>query len=88
MIALGRMVLMLLAFLTVVYVCLSLYSRSVRRKKLEEAWHTEGHSGDKEAFVRAGLEEYDGSIRRKLILGVYVVPITLIGVLIYVTNFM
>lgn len=73
--------------LTVIYVCLSLYSRSVRRGKLEAEWDEEGMSGDKEAFVDQGLEEYDGSLRRKLILGVYVVPVLLVMVLIYFVNF-
>ncbi|TNF20890.1 MAG: hypothetical protein EP318_09205 [Rhodobacteraceae bacterium] len=73
--------------LTVVYVCLSLYSRSVRRDKLEAQWDEEGMQGDRDAFVEAGLKDYDGSLRRKLILGVYVVPITLIAAIIYFTNF-
>lgn len=73
--------------LTVVYVCLSLYSRSVRRDKLEKEWDDEGMTGDKEAFVDTGLKEYDGSLRRKLILGVYIIPITGIAAIIYFTNF-
>ena len=88
MIAGARLLFIILVVLTIVYVCLSLYSRSVRRGKLEERWAQEGMPGDRETFVREGLEEYDGSIRRKLILGVYIVPLTLIAVLIYVTNFM
>ncbi|MCR9127464.1 MAG: hypothetical protein NXH82_15230 [Rhodobacteraceae bacterium] len=83
-----RLFAMLLIGLTVVYVCLSLYSRSVRRAKLEAEWDAGNGAGDREAHVRSGLERYDGSIRRKLILGVYVVPLSLIGILIYVTNFM
>ncbi|MCJ7874213.1 hypothetical protein Q4577_09100 [Marinovum sp. 2_MG-2023] len=76
--------------LTIVYVCLSLYSRAVRRDKLEAEWEAEGMQGDddaKEAFVKSGLTDYDGSLRRKLILGVYVVPVTLIAAVIYFTNF-
>jgi hypothetical protein len=33
------------------------------------------------------LEEYDGSVRRKLILGVYVIPTAVIAIIIYLTNF-
>lgn len=73
--------------LTVIYVCLSFYSRAVRRGKLEAEWEEEGMTGDRDAFVRAGLEDYDGSLRRKLILGVYVVPVCLVIALIYFTNF-
>ncbi|GAA6164389.1 hypothetical protein NBRC116590_20930 [Pelagimonas sp. KU-00592-HH] len=73
--------------LTVIYVCLSFYSRAVRRGKLEAEWEEEGMTGDRDAFVRAGLEDYDGSLRRKLILGVYVVPVCIVIALIYFTNF-
>jgi predicted permease len=73
--------------LTVIYVCLSFYSRAVRRGKLEAEWEEEGMTGDRDAFVRAGLEDYDGSLRRKLILGVYVVPVCVVIALIYFTNF-
>jgi len=79
---------MLFLFLTVVYICLSLYSRSVRKGKLEEEWFQEGQHGDKDAFVKAGLEDYNGSLRKKLLLGVYVIPFTLIVVIIYVQNWM
>lgn len=87
MIALVRLLAILLVVLTVVYVSLSFYSRAVRREKLEARWYEEGLRGDKDAWITAGLEEYDGSARRKLLLGVYVVPTALIGVIIYVVNF-
>lgn len=73
--------------LTVVYICLSLYSRAVRRDKLEKEWDETGMTGDRKAFVDTGLKEYDGSLRRKLILGVYIIPITAIAAIIYFTNF-
>jgi hypothetical protein len=37
--------------------------------------------------VQRGLKRYDGSIRRKLILGVYVVPVGLVILTVYLTNF-
>ena len=73
--------------LTVIYVVLSLYSRSVRRCKLRQEWEDEGIEGDKDDWVRAGLKEYDQSLRRKLILGVYVVPLAVIGTIIYLVNY-
>ncbi|SDC63729.1 hypothetical protein [Ruegeria marina] len=88
MFGLLRLVLVLLIVQTVVYVALSFYSRAVRRDKLERWWDEKGKTGDKEAFVERGLRAYDGSFRRKLILGVYFVPWALIAVLIYIVNFM
>ena len=87
MFAFARLLVMAFIVLTVIYVCLSLYSRAVRRGKLRDEWHEGPQDVDKETFVQRGLEEYDGSLRRKLILGVYVVPLVTVGVIIYLTNF-
>lgn len=73
--------------LTVVYICLSFYSRAVRRSKLKKKWHDGKQLLDRDSFVQRGLERYDGSIRRKLILSVYVVPMGMVAVIIYLTNF-
>ena len=78
--------------LTIIYVCLSLYSRAVRRSKLKAQWQIEGldkdgSRDDRDAYIQKGLEEYDGSVRRKLILGVYIVPTVLVAAIIYLTNF-
>ncbi len=87
MFALARLLVIGFLVLSVVYICLSLYSRAVRRDKLEKEWDEEIQQGDRDGFVEAGLREYDGSLRRKLILGVYIVPLTVISVIIYLTNF-
>ncbi|WP_366943200.1 hypothetical protein [uncultured Litoreibacter sp.] len=85
----GILRLFVLAFIVmlVVYFILSAWSRSVRRGKLRAEWDEEIREGDREAFVEEGLEDYDQSLRRKLILGVFVVPYMVIGILIYVVNF-
>lgn len=78
-----------LFLLTIVYICLSWYSRSVRREKLEKQYDAgDGAQGPREKFIEDGLKAYEGSLRAKLIWGVYVIPIILVFVLIYVTNFM
>ena len=87
MFALARLIFVGFIVLTVIYVCLSLYSRSVRRGKLRAEWDEEGYEGDRDAFVEQGLQEYDQSLRRKLILGVYIIPVTVVAVIIYLTNF-
>ncbi|MEM9432459.1 MAG: hypothetical protein AAGA12_00950 [Pseudomonadota bacterium] len=71
-----------------VYFVLSIWSRSVRRQKLGEEWDESGRQGDRDAFIAEGLTEYDGSLRRKLIFGVFVVPYAVIAILVYVMNFM
>ena len=87
MLGAARLLIILFVALTIVYVSLSLYSRSVRRAKLEAEWEEEAMQGDRDAFIKQGLAEYDGSLRRKLILGVYVVPLALIALIIYLVNF-
>lgn len=87
MAALARLIIFGFIALTVIYVSLSLWSRAVRREKLEARWAEKGRIGDREAFVRRGLERYDGSVRRKLLLGVYVVPICVVAAIIYFVNY-
>ena len=87
MLGFARLVVMGFVVLTIIYICLSFYSRSVRRAKLREKWATGPRRVDRDTFVQRGLERYDNSIRRKLILGVYVVPVVAIGAIIYLTNF-
>ncbi len=88
MIAPLRLIFMLLIVLTVIYIVLSLWSRSTRRRKLNDYWDRKGLTGDREAFVKRGLKQYDNSIRRKLLLGVYIVPLVVIATLVFVMNFM
>ena len=87
MIGFIRLVVMLFIALTIIYVCLSFYSRAIRKSKLKKKWHDGKQLVDRDTFVQRGLERYDGSIRRKLLLGVYVVPMVVIGVIVYLTNF-
>ena len=87
MIGFIRLAVMFFLALTVVYVSLSFYSRAVRKAKLKEKWDAGKHLVDRDTFIQRGLERYDGSIRRKLLLGVYVVPLLSVGAIIYLTNF-
>ncbi len=87
MFALARLMVIGFVALTIIYICLSLYSRAVRKGKLKEWWEEEGRPGELDAYVDKGLDEYDGSLRRKLILGVYVIPFTVMCIIIYFTNF-
>ncbi|MGH1331070.1 MAG: hypothetical protein ACRBBK_09325 [Paracoccaceae bacterium] len=72
----------------VIYLMVSFYSRSVRKEKLEKKWAETGSIGDRDDFVKAGLKAYDGSLRRKALLLIFIVPVVVIGVMLYVTNFM
>ena len=87
MFAMLRLMAIGFVILTVIYIVLSLWSRSVRRAKLAEWWEEEGKPGDLDSYIDKGLEEYDSYLRRKLILAVYVIPYTLMCIVIYLSNF-
>ncbi len=86
MVALARLIIFGFIALSIIYGCVWLYSRSVRREKVEKEWAEENPGGsltDRDAFVEKGMAEYHAGIRPKLILLIYVIPtILLIGVLI------
>lgn len=78
--------------MTVVYVLVSIYSRSIRREKLEKAWDTdparEGAAKDeRDAYIKAGMEVYRHGLRRKLIWLVYVIPLAVVLVTVYFVNY-
>lgn len=87
MFALARLAFFGFIVLTILYVGVSIYSRLVRRSKLAKQWQEEGGVGDRDAFIRKGLEDYDDSFRRKLILLIYIVPVVLVAVTVYLVNF-
>ncbi len=87
MVALLELIVVGFVVLSVIYIGLSLYSRGVRRNKLRQKWQNGPQLVDRDSFVQRGLRKYDNSIRRKLILGVYIVPAGVVVLIIYLTNF-
>jgi Ca2+/Na+ antiporter len=87
MIGIIRLVVFGFIALSVVYLLVTLYARSVRREALEKEFDAGGIDGNREAFVAAGMKAYQGSLRRKLLLLVYVVPMVVVGLTIYFVNY-
>lgn len=87
MIGLARMLVVWAILLTVIYFMVSVYSRSVRREKLENEYDAGGIEGDRDAFIADGMEAYRHGLRVKLLWLVYVVPTVLFGITIYLVNF-
>lgn len=89
----GLLRLIVVGFLvmTVFYWLISVYSRSLRREKLENRWDEDPPDGagedEREAYIEAGMRDYEHSLRRKLILLIYVIPVIVVALLIYLTNF-
>lgn len=88
----GFIRLMVFAFvaLSVVYVVVSIYSRSVRREKLEKRWDADPPEGqgdtERSAFIEAGMRDYEQGLRKKLIWLVYIVPMVVFAVIVYMVS--
>ena len=82
-----RLAFVAFVLLTVIYLLVSVYSRSVRREKLEKRFDAGGVEGDRIAYIEAGMAQYRKGLRRRLILLVYVVPVISTAVTIYVVNY-
>ncbi|MEM9437528.1 MAG: hypothetical protein AAGA15_13765 [Pseudomonadota bacterium] len=86
-----RLFIIVMVISTILYISISIYSRAVRRQKLERQWRAELRVGDRDAWMNEELEKYDQSLKRRLILLVYVLPLAFlgfIGIMLYVQNFM
>lgn len=81
-----RLALILLVLMAVVHVSLAWYFRSLHREELEREYEEHGR-GDRETFIEAGMQEYERSLQRRLLWGVYIIPFAAIAVLIYLVNF-
>ena len=82
-----RLGLVLAVALTVVYFLVAIYSRSVRREKLEKEYDAGGIEAERDTFIAEGMERYEHSLRRKLIWLVYIIPTVVILGLVYILNF-
>lgn len=88
MLALARFLIMAAVVLTVVYGSLWFYLRARRRDLLEIDWAADpDETRSKEDYVRDGLAEHDPKRHRTLIGLVYVLPLSIVTLIVYLTNF-
>ena len=89
--ALVRLVVFGFLVLSVVYLSIAFYSRSVRREKLEEEWDAipsaDASAEERGAFIKTGLMEYHNGFWAKLIWLVYIIPTCLVAGIVYFTNY-
>lgn len=86
MLGLGRIAIMMLVGLTIVYFCLFFYLRSGARMRLEEEWAIAGRPDTREAWVDARIKPAVGRIRVWLTICVYVIPFIGLTAFIWLTN--
>ncbi len=92
MIAILRLAVFGFVAMTVTYVTISIYSRSVRREKLEKQFDAgEVEAGDvemgRDAYIEAGMVAYRHGLRRKLIWLVYIIPTIVVAATVYFVNY-
>ena len=73
--------------LSVVYVLVSIYSRSERREKLEKKFDAGGIEGNRDAYIEAGMQAYKKSLRLRLLWLVYIIPAVVVSATVYFVNY-
>jgi Mg2+/citrate symporter len=73
--------------LSVLYVALSIYLRSLERERLEKEWDAGGIAGDRDDHIQRGLASHRHSLRRRLLWLVYIIPIAVVTALVWILNF-
>ncbi len=81
-----RLAIMGAVVLAIVYMLVSVYSRSIRREKLEKHFDAGGVEGDRDAYIENGMKVYQHGLRRRLIWLVVVLPIAAVIATVYFVN--
>lgn len=87
MIALLRLLLFGFIVLSVIYLLVRIYARSLRREALEKEFDQGGQPGPRQDFIDRGMARYEVSLRRRLLWLVYIIPMVLMAVTIYLVNY-
>lgn len=87
MIAIIRLAVFGFIGLTIIFFLVSIYSRSVRREKLEKRFDAGGIEGDRDAYIERGMIAYEKGLRRRLLWLVYIIPTVVVAVTVYFVNY-
>ena len=73
--------------LSVVYWLVSVYSRSVRRERLEREFDAGGVAGERDDYIKAGMDHYEHGLRKRLIVLVYIIPAAMVAATVWFINY-
>lgn len=73
--------------LTGVYFLVAVYSRSVRRERLEKKFDAGGIEGDRDAYIEAGMLAYEKGLKHRLLWLVYIIPTVVVALTVYFVNY-
>jgi len=81
-----RNIIIIILVLTLIYAVLSFKARRQFKDKLTGAYEASDKTEAQDVFIAKGLSRYQRSYRPKLILTVYLIPLMIISLLIYLAN--
>ena len=73
--------------LSVVYWLVSVYSRSVRRERLEREFDAGAVAGERDDYIKAGMDHYEHGLRKRLIVLVYIIPAAMVAATVWFINY-
>ena len=82
-----RNIIFIVFILSVIYVLLSSSGRMRQLHRLNSQYKTDEPETDKDDFIEQGLVKYDRSMKPKLFLFVFIIPIIVIGTLIFLAQY-
>lgn len=83
-----RNILFIVLILCVIYSVLSVSGRMRQKKRLQAQYKAaDAAITDKEEFLAKGMIKYDRSMKPKLFLFVFIIPIIILAVLIYLAQY-
>ena len=82
-----RNIVFIVLILSVIYVLLSTSGRMRQRKRLNSEYKADKPETSKDDFIEKGMIKYDRSMRPKLFLFVFIIPIIIIGTLIFLAQY-
>ena len=86
MLALARFLILAGVFLSVVYGALWLYLRA-RRKEILSQEHNPAEHGNKEAWIDGQMPAFNQRRTRFLLWAVFVFPLCIVALIVYLTNY-
>jgi len=82
-----RNIVFIVLILSVIYILLSTSGRLRQRKRLNSQYNASKSDTNKDEFITNGMVKYDRSMRPKLFLFVFIIPIIIIGTLIFLAQY-
>ena len=81
-------IIVIFGLLTLIYIGLSRYQRWEVRRKLEAEYDgAPEQEEERDMFIARGLHEYDRSLKRNLLIGVYGIPLAVVIILFLVAEY-